>query len=35
MLLPLTPVRLKRHAAKLFGHKVGVVCGEERTMPAT
>ena len=30
MLLPLTPVRLKRHAAKLFGHKVGVVCGEER-----
>jgi fatty-acyl-CoA synthase len=30
MLIPLTPVRLKRHAAKLFGRKVGVVCGEER-----
>ncbi len=30
MLLPLTPVRLKRHAAKLFGRKVGVVCGERR-----
>jgi fatty-acyl-CoA synthase len=30
MLLPLTPVRLKRHAAKLFGRKVGVVCGEDR-----
>jgi fatty-acyl-CoA synthase len=30
MLLPLTPVRLKRHAANIFGHKVGVVCGESR-----
>jgi fatty-acyl-CoA synthase len=30
MLLPLTPVRLKRHAAQLFGRKVGVVCGEDR-----
>ena len=30
MLLPLTPVRLKRHAAQLFGRKVGVVCGGDR-----
>ena len=30
MLLPLTPVRLKRHAARLFGRKVGVVCGQDR-----
>lgn len=30
MILPLTPVRLKRHAARIFGHKQGVVCGEER-----
>lgn len=30
MLLPLTPVRLKQHAAQLFGSKVGVVCGENR-----
>ncbi len=30
MLLPLTPVRLKQHAAKVFGRKVGVVCGEDR-----
>jgi len=30
MLLPLTPVRLKRHAAQIFGCKVGVVCGEDR-----
>jgi fatty-acyl-CoA synthase len=30
MLLPLTPVRLKQHAAKLFGRKVGVVCGQDR-----
>jgi fatty-acyl-CoA synthase len=30
MVLPLTPVRLKRHAAQLFGRKQGVVCGEER-----
>ncbi|HEX5410246.1 MAG TPA: fatty acid--CoA ligase [Terriglobia bacterium] len=26
MILPLTPVRLKRHAARIFGNKVGVVC---------
>ncbi|HEV2493870.1 MAG TPA: fatty acid--CoA ligase [Terriglobia bacterium] len=26
MILPLTPVRLKRHAAQLFGGKLGVVC---------
>ena len=30
MLLPLTPVRFKKHAAKLFGRKTGVVCGDER-----
>jgi fatty-acyl-CoA synthase len=30
MLIPLTPVRLKRHAAQIFGRKVGVVCGEDR-----
>src|SRR5208282_3650673 len=30
MLLPLTPVRLKQHAARLFGRKVGVVCGDDR-----
>jgi hypothetical protein len=30
MLLPLTPVWLKRHAARLFGRKVGVVCGKDR-----
>jgi len=30
MVLPLTPVRLKRHAALVFGRKVGVVCGENR-----
>jgi fatty-acyl-CoA synthase len=30
MLLPLTPVRLKQHAARLFGRKIGVVCGEDR-----
>ena len=30
MLLPLTPVRLKRHATKLFGRKVGVACGKDR-----
>ncbi len=30
MLLPLTPVRLKRHAAQVFGSKVGVVCGQDR-----
>jgi acyl-CoA synthetase (AMP-forming)/AMP-acid ligase II len=26
MILPLTPVRLKRHAAQIFGNKEGVVC---------
>jgi fatty-acyl-CoA synthase len=26
MVLPLTPVRLKRHASRIFGNKVGVVC---------
>ncbi len=30
MLLPLTPVRFKHHAAKVFGCKVGVVCGDHR-----
>jgi len=30
MQLPLTPARLKRHAARLFGRKTGVVCGEHR-----
>lgn len=30
MLLPLTPVRLKSHAAQVFGRKIGVVCGENR-----
>ena len=30
MLLPLTPVRLKWHAAQIFGRKIGVVCGDER-----
>ncbi|MGH9396648.1 MAG: long-chain-fatty-acid--CoA ligase [Terriglobia bacterium] len=30
MILPLTPVRFKQHAAKLFGRKTGIVCGEER-----
>ncbi len=30
MLLPLTPVRFKHHAAKVFGRKVGVVCGDHR-----
>ncbi|MGO8790926.1 MAG: fatty acid--CoA ligase [Terriglobia bacterium] len=30
MLLPLTPVRLKRHAAQVFGAKAGIVCGEDR-----
>ena len=30
MLLPLTPVRLKRHGAQVFGHKVGVVCEDRR-----
>ncbi|MEJ2008336.1 MAG: fatty acid--CoA ligase [Acidobacteriota bacterium] len=30
MILPLTPARLKRHAARIFGHKKGVVCEEHR-----
>jgi fatty-acyl-CoA synthase len=30
MLLPLTPVRLKRHAARIFGSKIGVVCDDHR-----
>jgi acyl-CoA synthetase (AMP-forming)/AMP-acid ligase II len=30
MLIPLTPVRLKRHASQLFGRKEGVVCGQNR-----
>jgi fatty-acyl-CoA synthase len=30
MLLPLTPVRFKLHAAQIFGRKVGVVCGDYR-----
>jgi fatty-acyl-CoA synthase len=30
MVLPLTPVRLKRHAAQLFGRKEGVVCEGRR-----
>jgi acyl-CoA synthetase (AMP-forming)/AMP-acid ligase II len=30
MILPLTPVRFKRHAAEVFGKKVGVVCEGER-----
>jgi acyl-CoA synthetase (AMP-forming)/AMP-acid ligase II len=30
MILPLTPVRLKRHAARIFGKKEGIVCGNLR-----
>jgi fatty-acyl-CoA synthase len=30
MIIPLTPVRLKRYAAQVFGHKEGVVCGSHR-----
>jgi fatty-acyl-CoA synthase len=30
MNLPLTPVRLKRHAAQVFGSKDGVVCDQQR-----
>lgn len=30
MILPLTPVRFKRHAAALFGKKIGVVCENAR-----
>ena len=30
MVLPLTPVRFKRHAAQVYGRKQGVVCGDLR-----
>ncbi|MFB3923290.1 MAG: fatty acid--CoA ligase [Terriglobia bacterium] len=30
MVLPLTPVRLKRHAAQIVGRKIGVVCEDLR-----
>jgi acyl-CoA synthetase (AMP-forming)/AMP-acid ligase II len=30
MVLPLTPVRFKRHAARVFGSKIGVVCEDLR-----
>jgi fatty-acyl-CoA synthase len=30
LVLPLTPVRLKRHAARIFGRKQGVVCEDSR-----
>jgi acyl-CoA synthetase (AMP-forming)/AMP-acid ligase II len=30
MILPLTPIRFKRHAARLYGRREGVVCGEAR-----
>ena len=30
MILPLTPVRLKRYAAQVFGSKDGVVCDQQR-----
>lgn len=30
MILSLTPVRFKRHAARLFGRKEGIVCGDHR-----
>ena len=30
MLLPLTPVRFKLHAARIFGRKIGVVCEDHR-----
>ena len=30
MNLPLTPIRFVRHAARIFGNKTGVVCGEKR-----
>jgi hypothetical protein len=30
MFHPLTPVRLKRHAAQLFGRKEGVACEDRR-----
>jgi hypothetical protein len=28
MILPLTPVRFKRHAARVYGSKVGVTCDD-------
>jgi len=30
VILPLTPVRLKRYAAQVFGNKIGVVCEDHR-----
>ncbi|MBI2821590.1 MAG: long-chain-fatty-acid--CoA ligase [Acidobacteria bacterium] len=30
MNVPLTPIRFKERAAKLYGRKIGVICGEER-----
>ncbi|HEV2379527.1 MAG TPA: long-chain-fatty-acid--CoA ligase [Terriglobia bacterium] len=30
MILPLTPVRFKLHAARIYGRKIGIVCGEHR-----
>jgi fatty-acyl-CoA synthase len=30
MILPLTPVRFKLHAARIYGRKIGVVCGGHR-----
>jgi fatty-acyl-CoA synthase len=30
MILPLTPVRFKLHASRLYGKKTGVVCGDHR-----
>src|SRR6266568_7564621 len=30
MIIPLTPVRFKRHAARVFGSKLGVVCEDLR-----
>ena len=30
MMLPLTPVRMKLHAARVYGRKEGVVCGDRR-----
>ena len=30
MVLPLSPVRFKSHAARIFGRKTAVVCGDER-----
>ncbi|MGH9325912.1 MAG: long-chain-fatty-acid--CoA ligase [Terriglobia bacterium] len=30
MVIPLTPVRFKAHAASAYGNKLGIVCGSER-----